>query len=176
MDKSKRLSRLAKDIKSMGRVGSFDLDLNNINNGCFARAHLIGEFLKEEGFEVHYVRAYPVPIFRYHTAAAVTVDGKEYIIDPLYSNKPLSSEEWAAKQTKNGGTVYDLPYRRNDGPYSKGIERKSEVNEISALNYIKSNNEGIKSHTIDTAPILTIKFRDGKEYCQKYIDEMKKNC
>ena len=62
-------------------------------DGCFARACIIADYLREKGYKVNYayVNHPKMPNsekrFKYHIAACVEIDGENYVVDPIYNHE-----------------------------------------------------------------------------------------
>ncbi len=109
----KDLNDFIQDIKKTGKVDGINLRLNTPQDGCFTRAYLMGESLKNNGFNVKYAEVnHPTTpdgfIFEFHTAPIVTlIDGSKVVIDPMYSTKTLTVADWANIQNKTINDVID---------------------------------------------------------------------
>ena len=113
------LKKVAKEIRATGSIDGKNIYLSPTNlrrDGCFARASIIAEGLRAKGYKVDYAFANNPKIpggkedqrFNYHIAASVEVDGKTYVVDPLYNLEgPLSGlsefKEWTSfRDAKDG--------------------------------------------------------------------------
>ena len=113
------LKKVAKEIRATGSIDGKNIYLSPTNlrrDGCFARASIIAEGLRAKGYKVDYAFANNPKIpggkedqrFNYHIAASVEVDGKTYVVDPLYNLEgPLSGlsefKEWTSFQDAKDG-------------------------------------------------------------------------
>ena len=86
---------IAKTIKSTGKAGNRDIHFAKHlrGDGCFARACIIADYLREKGYKVNYayVNHPKMPNsekrFKYHIAACVEIDGEIYVVDPIYNHE-----------------------------------------------------------------------------------------
>ena len=130
----KRLQEIGEEMYHKGTINGINLYLGNSEDGCFARATVIAGELEKEGFEVTDYSYVSWPVlpgviksekaagrdpskvpdknskgdsnrFRFHVAATVIIDGKEYVVDPFYHKSWLSiseQEDWYTCQYPRG--------------------------------------------------------------------------
>jgi len=102
LDNRQKLNELrvnAREIKSTGMAGNRDIHFAKHlrGDGCFARACIIADYLREKGYKVNYayVNHPKMPNsdkrFYYHIAACVEIDGENYVVDPIYNHEGENS-------------------------------------------------------------------------------------
>ncbi len=115
---------IAKTIKSTGKAGNRDIHFSKHLrvDGCFARACIIADYLREKGYKVNYayVNHPKMPNsdkrFNYHIAACVEIDGANYVVDPIYNHEGEYSGLSKFEAWKNfQNPLDDIPYLPESG-------------------------------------------------------------
>jgi len=160
----KRLLKILKDIIATDKVDGSRLYLRSYEEGCFFRAYLIGEYLEKEGFRVDYgVVHYPLnpkgDRFVIHIAPIVTLnDGTRTVIDPLWSSRPLTEEQWLDRQynTEEEAEAFSNFERLHYLPFLTDLPEKGEYKyEIPIFKF-------------------TICYTSYKELAEKFLEEFDK--
>ena len=165
------LKKVAKEIRATGSIDGKNIYLSPTNlrrDGCFARASIIAEGLRAKGYKVDYAFANNPKIpggkederFNYHIAASVEVDGKTYVVDPLYNLEgPLSGlsefKEWTSFQDAKDGekdsqksriiSGYDADGEVKENPYIQYFYDKYNKNKkLSVPEYAEKLLENFK--------------------------------
>lgn len=122
------MSRATELFNKATKMG--DIAWNYIQDGCYARAHLMARRFEAEGVRVDKVwikgslyvpDSNPKINWKFHVAPIVYVDdGKgghqKMVIDPSLFSKPVTVEEWDKKMSKNtlrGSVITSFPYPEN---------------------------------------------------------------
>ncbi len=106
----KSLETFIGDIVRTDSVSGDRLYLRSGGDGCFARAYLLVEELRRQGYDVKYATvdgplnrttAIPDDRFNFHVAPVVTLkDGREVVVDPLYSRTgTIKLSDWVSRQS-----------------------------------------------------------------------------
>ena len=133
---------------------ALDLQLDAWRDGCFARAYIIGEFLKGKGMDVGYQLSFygeNPNNWGYHVAPFAIIDDTKYIVDPIF-NDP-----------NNSSGVYTLGKWKDIQKY---VIKTQEVNIPPILR--DKNIPG----TFSSSHGFSFDYNNRMDFCRKYLNNL----
>ncbi len=169
------LRTLAREIKSSDMAGNQHIYFKGYaSDGCFARASIIANYLREKGFKVNYAYANHPKMpggdgyFAYHIAACVEIDGENYVVDPIYNHEgPYSGLSKFSQWLDFQEPLNDISYLKKSDIYSGYDSQGNPIENFAFIPFYKNENR----NKLLTAPEFAEKLL--KHYKDTYNPQTK---